>query len=246
MRKAGLILICTVTVLAVAALLGAVNSSGDHHTASRESAGIAPDPLIETEAIVQVYSARAFGWRGAFGVHTWIATKPSNGPHFTVFEVMGWHIMHGDKALVVSNRPADARWFGSTPEIIADVRGEGVDDIIKRIEAAAISYPYMDEYRLWPGPNSNTFTAYMGRAIPELKLDLPPTAIGKDYLPDDAWVLQAPSGTGYQFSLYGLLGVLVGVEEGLEVNLLGLTFGIDAKNPALKLPFIGRLGFDNG
>jgi hypothetical protein len=30
--------------------------------------------------------------------------------------------------------------------------------------------------------------------------------------------------------------------EGIEVNLLGLNFGIDFKSPALKLPGIGRLG----
>jgi hypothetical protein len=46
-----------------------------------------------------------------------------------------------------------------------------------------------------------------------------------------------------QLSLLGLAGVLVGWEEGLEVNLLGLTFGVDLNRPALKLPGFGRLGF---
>jgi len=43
----------------------------------------------------------------------------------------------------------------------------------------------------------------------------------------------------------GLLGVTMGVEEGVEVNVLGLNLGIDIKSPALRLPFIGRVGFDN-
>jgi hypothetical protein len=30
--------------------------------------------------------------------------------------------------------------------------------------------------------------------------------------------------------------------EGLELNLLGLTFGVNPFDPALKLPLIGRLG----
>ena len=34
-------------------------------------------------------------------------------------------------------------------------------------------------------------------------------------------------GTGVQASLFRALGVLAGVEEGLELNVLGLTFGID-------------------
>jgi hypothetical protein len=29
-------------------------------------------------------------------------------------------------------------------------------------------YPYPNEYRAWPGPNSNTFTAYIAREVPEL------------------------------------------------------------------------------
>ena len=53
----------------------------------------------------------------------------------------------------------------------------------------------------------------------------------------------SPSGTGVQVSLFGLLGVLAGVEEGVELNLMTLTFGVDVKRPALKLPIVGRVGF---
>ena len=227
----------------IAAIAGlARHSMADWRTASRDSVGIAPDPVTHSEAIVQVYAARAYSWRGAFGVHTWFAVKPTDALEFTVYEVIGWRVYHGYPAVSISNRPADGRWFDSIPRIIADVRGEGVDDIIKRIDHAAKSYPYMDEYRVWPGPNSNTFTAHVARAVPDLKLDLPPTAIGKDYLPNGDLMARAPSGTGYQFSLFGLLGILAGKEEGLEINLLGLTFGIDPWAPALKLPMAGRLG----
>ncbi|MFQ5916872.1 MAG: DUF3750 domain-containing protein, partial [Candidatus Binatia bacterium] len=90
----------------------------------------------------------------------------------------------------------------------------------------------------------NTFTAYVGRHVPELGLDLPVTAVGKDFLANGAFVKRAPSGTGFQISVYGLVGLLVARQEGLEVNLLSLGFGIDPLGPALKLPFIGRLGFD--
>ena len=54
----------------------------------------------------------------------------------------------------------------------------------------------------------------------------------------------APSGSGFQVSLYGLAGVLLAVDEGFEVNVLGLNIGIDAAVPALKLPAIGRVGLD--
>jgi hypothetical protein len=38
--------------------------------------------------------------------------------------------------------------------------------------------------------------------------------------------------------------VAAGLEEGLEVNLLGLTFGVDPKSLSIKLPIVGRLGPD--
>jgi len=214
---------------------------GDWRTASRSSAGIAPDPATTQEAVVQVYAARAWSWRGVFGVHTWIAVKPTDAPEFTVYEVIGWRLYRGIGVVSVSNRPADGRWFGATPEILADIRGPGIDAIIGRIAVAARSYPFNDRYSVWPGPNSNTFTAHVARAVPELRLDLPPTAIGKDYLDGNTLVAQAPSGTGYQVSMFGLLGVLAGKEEGIEINILGLTFGIDPADLAVKLPGFGRI-----
>lgn len=228
-------------------LLGSIVSVGfgqtfDWRTAPRHSVGIAPDPAETPEAVVQVYAARAFSWRAAFGVHTWIVVKPTNAPKFTVYEVFGWNLLHGGKsALVISNRPPDGMWFGNTPEIIFDLRGEGVDDVIERIDQAAASYPFSQSYVVWPGPNSNTFTAYVARQVPELVLDLPPTAIGKDFPTNGRLIDTTPSGTGWQASLFGLLGVMVAEEEGFEINILGLTFGFDWQQPALKLPGIGRL-----
>ena len=53
-----------------------------------------------------------------------------------------------------------------------------------------------------------------------------------------------PSGTGGQLSLFGAAGVALGLKEGLEVNVLGLTFGIDPASLSLKLPLVGRIGPD--
>ena len=69
---------------------GNVNLGNDWRTADRSSAGIAPDPHGTPQAVVQVYAARAFNWRGMLGVHTWIATKPRGADHYTVHQVMGW------------------------------------------------------------------------------------------------------------------------------------------------------------
>lgn len=213
----------------------------DWRSASQEPAGLAPDPARTPEPIVQVYAARVWGWRGLFGVHTWIAVKPARAPQYTVYEIIGWRLRAGDSALVIRNRAPDARWFGSVPELIAEKRGAGVEGLIARIDAAARDYPWAGEYTMWPGPNSNTFTAWVLRSVPELEADLPPTAIGKDYS-GKKLLASAPSGHGFQLSLFGLAGLTASGVEGLEINLLGLSFGLNPFDPALKLPLIGRVG----
>ena len=225
----------------VALLLVARGSATGWQTASHEPVGLAPDPAVTPEAVVQVYAARAWGWRGYFGVHTWVAVKPAGAAAYTVYEVIGWRLRHAGTALAIRNRAPDERWYGNAPELLADKRGPGAGALIERIDKAAHDYPYASEYSAWPGPNSNTFTAWIARAVPELKVDLPPTAIGKDFL-GDRFLATAPSGSGLQLSLLGVLGVTASGVEGLEINVLGLTFGVDLFPPAIKLPLVGRLG----
>jgi len=217
-------------------------AGGDYRLASREPVGLAPDPRRHRDAVVQVYAARAVRWRGYFGVHTWIAAKPRDAESYTVYEVNGWRLRRTGTAISISDRPPDSRWFGNAPALVAEIRGDAAEAAIPRIEQAVERYPYAEHYRVWPGPNSNTFVAFVLREVPALTADLPPTAIGKDYLGGDFFA-RSPSGTGFQISAVGVLGLLVGIEEGLELNLLGLTFGVDPKDLALKLPLAGRIGW---
>jgi hypothetical protein len=209
--------------------------------ASRAPVGLAPDPMTITEAVVQVYAARAVRWRGYIGVHSWIAVKAERAQEFTVYEVMGWRLRRTGSSVVRSSRAPDGRWFGNEPELLADLRGDRAAEAITQIERGVAAYPYADRYRVWPGPNSNTFTAFVLRGVPGLRVDLPATAIGKDYL-GPRIVAGAPSGTGGQFNIMGVFGVLAAAEEGLEINLLGLTFGVDPMDLSLKAPFVGRIG----
>jgi hypothetical protein len=221
------------------AAAGATVIAQDWRSASRQAVGLAPDPAVVKEAVVQVYGARAVGAKGLFGVHTWVAVKPTEATSWTIYEVIGWRLRWADSVVVVRSRDPDGRWFGAAPELYADKRGPGVDELIERIDKAARAYPYAKEYTIWPGPNSNTFTAWIARAVPELEVDLPATAIGKDYLGGSVFG-SAPSGSGYQLSLGGVLGVAASGVEGFEVNFLGLNVGLGPSG--VKLPFIGRIG----
>ena len=234
--------LCFVGLPLYTVLSGQAPLGRDYRTADRSSAGIAPLAETTPEAVVQVYAARALNWRGIFGVHTWIATKPENAKEYTVHQVIGWRRYRNLPVLASAPGIPDGRWFGNEPELLAELRGEAAAKAIPKITDAVATYPYPNDYRLWPGPNSNTFMAYVGRQVPELELDLPVTAIGKDYPINGSVIDRAPSGTGYQLSMLGLLGLTLARDEGLELNLLGLSFGIDFSKPAIKLPFIGRLG----
>jgi hypothetical protein len=235
-----LLLILALFVLPVAISIAThTPAAATWYTASREPTGLAPDPALFHAAVVQVYAARAFGWRGALGVHVWVAYKREGAPAYTRYDVTFW----GGPPHVRRNISGpDSEWFGARPDLLVDRRGEGVEKLIDQVEAAVRSYPYDGAYRTWPGPNSNTFVAHIGRSVPELRLDMPSTAIGKDYVALTSAVGHAPSGSGLQLSLLGLLGIIVAPEEGLEVNLLGLTLGVDVAEPALRLPGLGRVG----
>jgi hypothetical protein len=210
--------------------------------ASRDSIGFSPAPAAHPEAVIQIFVARTWGWRGNLAVHPWVATKARDADSYLTHQVIGFRARRG--LPVVQSQPdmPDRRWYGNAPELLVDIRGPEAERLLPQVLAAVASYPYPESYTTWPGPNSNTFVAHVGREVPELGLVLPVTAIGKDYLPGGALLAATPSGSGYQLSLLGAVGVMAGVDEGIELNVLGLAFGIDFLRPALKLPGIGRVG----
>ena len=83
------------------------------------------------------------------------------------YEIIGWRLRWRDSALAVRHRAPDARWFGAacrswSPRSAVRRRPK----LIPRVDAAAHAYPWAGEYTMWPGPNSNTFTAWVLRAVP--------------------------------------------------------------------------------
>lgn len=229
-------------LLFLAAGLSACAGSGDWRTAPRTSAGIAPKPEAEPRAVVQVYAARAIRWRGWFAVHSWVSIKEKEAAAYEVLQVVGWRLRRGLSPVSVEPGEPDRLWYGARPALVLDLRGVDAEAAIPKIRQAAADYPYRDSYRVWPGPNSNTFVSFILRSVPELGVELPPTAIGRDFLVGGRPFSRSESGTGVQLSLLGLLGLTVGAGDGIEAQFLGLTFGVDLLRPALKLPMAGRLG----
>lgn len=191
------------------------------------------------EAAILVYAARTGGWKGAVAVHTWIVLKDAGGAPYRRYDVVGW----GNPVRRDTHAP-DARWYGNEPVLVAGLFGAGAAALIPRIDAAIAAYPMArrGDYRVWPGPNSNSFVKTVLDAVPEFDAQLPPTAIGKDYPVDGRAFRWSPDGRGFEMSLQGLIGLSIGYRQGIELNLMGAVLGLDWRAPAVKLPGFGRVG----
>ncbi len=145
-------------------------------------AAVAPDPARHEEAIIQVYGADVWGFRGNFAIHTWIATKARGALEYRVYEVVRWNLRRQNTVVRISNRDPDRPWARSPAILLHELRGPEAERLIERVHEAALSYPYAREYTMWPGPNSNSFTAWVALEVPELRLHLPLKAIGQTWM----------------------------------------------------------------
>lgn len=203
------------------------------------SAELLPVANAEPDAVVHVMAARVGRWRGIFAHHSWVVIKPAGADRYVRYDVVGW-----GRPVRTDHRDADARWFGNEPVVVLTLRGDEATRAIPEIRKAVASYPYAESgsYRAWPGPNSNTFIAYIAQQVPLLGPALLPTALGKDFRSYGLFYGAAPSGQGVQITYDGLFGVTIGWVEGLEINFLGTIAGVDVRRPAIKLPGWGRIG----
>ena len=145
---------------------------------------VAPDPGAHADAVIQVYGADVWGVRGRFAIHTWIVTKAAGADRYRRYQVIGWRLRRGLPVVSISEGNPDGDWFGSAPVLLLDRRGAAAEPLIDAIHQAALAYPHADEYVMWPGPNSNSFTAWIGLEVPDLGLELPAKAIGKSWMLD--------------------------------------------------------------
>jgi len=227
-------------VAARAALFAYENGPRSWRDADWSSTGTLPAAAAHPQARVLVMTGQTGGWKGTVAVHSWIVLKRAGARSWTRYDVVGW----GNPVRQNGWAP-DGRWYGNKPTVLVDISGAEATALIPRIEEVVQSYQFANagDYRIWPGPNSNTFVATVLRAVPELGVTMPPNAIGRDYRPSP-YIGLTDSGTGIEASLWGVLGVKLGWVEGIELNMLGLVAGLDVRHPAVKLPGFGRVGFE--
>jgi hypothetical protein len=166
--------------------------------------------------------------------HPWFAVRRAGETDWQIYEVGGGgrevdpfhdHSPYLDPIV-------HAVWRGSAADRAADCLAAHAHDAKRDIE---------DHYVFYPGPNSNTFGDVMLRRC-GLHASLPSTSVGKDWR---GWIGAGVTseGTGVQLET-PVFGIKLGLKEGVEVHIIGLSFGVDLWPPAIILPLgPGRLGF---
>ena len=229
-------------VLPIVAAVGwwsTVDRPNSWHSADWGPSGTLPAAREVPDAVVHVMSARTGGLKGALSVHSWIVTKRAGERSYTRYDKVGW-----GRPVRRNAYAADAYWYSNAPTILTTLRGEEAERAIEGIERAVREYPHSGRggYRIWPGPNSNSFIAHVLREVPALRVNLPELAVGRDFPTDGRLLAWDGARRDLRLSAWGYAGLTVGMTSGIEVNLLGLVAGIDLARPALKLPGFGRVG----
>jgi len=207
-------------------------------TADWSSSGLLPEASVTPAARVAILASRTGNWKSIFAEHMSIVLKPEGAAAWTRYDVVGW-----GSPVRRNGFAADAFWYGNRPYVVFELEGAEAARLIPEIKETIGRYPYAapGSYVVWPGPNSNSFVAWVVRHTEGLEKELPPAAVGKDYLGPGFSIADAPSGTGYTISIAGIAGLTLAWREGLEINLGGAIVGLDPDDLAIKLPSLGSL-----
>jgi hypothetical protein len=188
----------------------------------------------EGEGYVAVLSGEMPGALSQVARHAWIVVSVPGEPRLRRFELGGG-----------SSEPF--YYFGHGEVAVHGVVHYERTELMRVLACLERQKRAYDEdhpdYFPIPGPNSNTIIDYLLRHC-DIHVELPATAIGRDYRgPVGASVTSL--GTGVQLETW-VVGVKLGVEEGVELHLFDLPFGVHFWPPGITVPVNpGRIGFDD-
>jgi hypothetical protein len=164
--------------------------------------------------------------------HPWFAVRKQGATEWTVYEVGGGG---------TETDPFRQHTPYGNPIVHKVWRGAEADRAAECLARESPAWKAELRYRFYPGPNSNTFGDVMLRRC-HLHASLPSTSVGKDWRGAIGAGITS-EGTGVQVET-PLVGIKLGLKEGIELHILSFSFGIDLWPPALILPLgPGRLGF---
>jgi hypothetical protein len=241
------LLILLLVYVAPAALSALLWKIGEHPGSWRDadwtSAKLLPPPGASPEAAVYVLSARTGGLKGAVSEHSWIVLKDAGATSYERWDKVGW-----GSPIRRNGYAPDGRWYSNEPRIVLALKGPEAEAALPAFRKAIEAYPFSASggYRIFPGPNSNTFVAHVLRHVPGIAATLSPVAVGRDFPSEGRLVTYDADREDLRLSLFGYAGAVVGWSSGLEVNLFGLVAGIDPRHLAVKIPAFGTYALVSG
>jgi hypothetical protein len=205
-------------------------------------------------------------WYTRFAEHSWIDLKDGNEQSWTRIEIEGTISGVVIEELSAEDARANMRWDNPV-FVLESFQGAEAQELIPRILESAnavtdfgrLEFHRIEDggwterfipptdgrlYDAWPGPNSNTMIAQIIDRTAGLHAELHHNGVGKDY-PDVFRAGLTASGYGVEAD-FGQLGLGIGLRQGIELHLAGLTAGLSLWPPALKLPFLPRIGVHQG
>jgi Protein of unknown function (DUF3750) len=210
-----------------------VFSGGGTYAHSGTASSALPSPCV-----VQLRYATLPHFLRAIAIHYWFAVFDVNSRRWQRWEVWQSKDAGGQSMGHVhcDRRHPDCGVGGGASRLAAEWDGSAAQAICAVLMKAQ-DYPHWDRYRAWPGPNSNTFVAWVLREA-GLHYSYDPRAIGKDYM--GLLGMRRSSRPPCAQLETSLLGVRIGLHDGVEVHLLGLTCGLRWSPLEIHTPF-GRV-----
>jgi hypothetical protein len=119
-------------------------------------------------------------WIGVIAWHYWFVVSDDTGRHrWEVWQTKnagGWCIGHVHRDL----KHPDDGVGGAPSRLVREWDGEDAARILGVLETVE-NYPHCQKYRYWPGPNSNTFVAWVLREA-GINYKLSRKGLGQAYL----------------------------------------------------------------
>jgi len=104
----------------------------DWRSADRSSMHLLPPASRMPAAVVRILSARTVSWRGVSATHSWVVLKERNASSYERFDYVAW-----GGPIWKDRFAADAKWFGSDPEVTFAADGDEAARMLPAIRSTA-------------------------------------------------------------------------------------------------------------
>jgi len=170
-----------------------------------------------------------------FATHTFLDYRESLDSPWNRIEVTNPKsgIVHEEISVAAAH--TRKRW-GERVRILSQSDGRANPHFARDIRAYAASYND-SVYKPYPGPNSNTFMEKMIRKVDGVSAILDQNAIGKE---NGFYAGKTTGGSGLKLQT-PIVGVALGLKEGVEVSVIGFSAGVSIYPPSIRIPFLPKL-----